>query len=141
MEEYKNVWLKAGIIYALNLAEAGLKPVEVGLGERDFYVDIESQTTLTLEEAKKFAKYKKFNFQVKDGEVEYNGMRIRISGGEIAQVEPQYFEILNISVHHPTPELQYVRIRGVGFEKEEQLKDYLSWLEKVSEYDHRVIGE
>ncbi|MFP3233400.1 MAG: threonine--tRNA ligase, partial [Sulfolobaceae archaeon] len=40
-----------------------------------------------------------------------------------------------------TPELQYVRIRGVGFEKEEQLKDYLSWLEKVSEYDHRVIGE
>jgi len=141
MEEYKNVWLKAGIIYALNLAEAGLKPVEVGLGERDFYVDIESQTTLTLEEAKKFAKYKKFNFQVKEGEVEYNGMRIRVSGGEIAQVEPQYFEILNISVHHPTPELQYVRIRGVGFEKEEQLKDYLSWLEKVSEYDHRVIGE
>lgn len=141
MEEYKNVWLKAGIIYALNLAEAGLKPVEVGLGERDFYVDIESQTTLTLDEAKKFAKYKKFNFQVKDGEVEYNGMRIRVSGGEIAQVEPQYFEILNISVHHPTPELQYVRIRGVGFEKEEQLKDYLSWLEKVSEYDHRVIGE
>lgn len=141
MEEYKSVWLKAGIIYALNLAEAGLKPVEVGLGERDFYVDVESQTTLTLEEAKKFAKYKKFNFQVKDGEVEYNGMRIKVSGGEIAQVEPQYFEILNISVHHPTPELQYVRIRGVGFEREEQLKDYLSWLEKVSEYDHRIIGE
>lgn len=141
MEEYKSVWLKAGIIYALNLAEAGLKPVEVGLGERDFYVDVESQTTLTLEEAKKFAKYKKFNFQVKDGEVEYNGMRIKVSSGEIAQVEPQYFEILNISVHHPTPELQYVRIRGVGFEREEQLKDYLSWLEKVSEYDHRIIGE
>ncbi|WP_221286702.1 threonine--tRNA ligase [Stygiolobus caldivivus] len=141
MEEYKSVWLKAGVIYALNLAQAGLKPVEVGLGERDFYVDVESQSTITLEEAKKFAKYNKFSYELKDGEVVYNGIKIKVNGGEPAPVEPQYFEILNVSVHHPTPELQYVRIRGVGFEKEEQLKDYLNWLEKVSEYDHRVIGE
>jgi len=140
MEEYKNVWLKAGVIYALNLLSAGYKPVEVGLGERDFYVDIESQTSLTLDEAKKFAVYKNYNFIVKDGYVEYNGAKIKVDG-EIANIEPKYFEILNISVHHPTPEVQYVRIRGVGFEKEEQLKDYLSWLEKVSEYDHRSLGE
>ena len=141
MEEYKSVWLKAGIIYALNLAQAGFKPVEVGLGERDFYVDVESPTVPTLDEAKKFAKYNSYDYKIEGDEVIYNNLRIKIKGGVPAQVEPKFFEILNISVHHPNPETQYVRIRGVGFEKEEQLKDYLSWLEKVSEYDHRVIGE
>ncbi|QIW24027.1 threonine--tRNA ligase [Sulfolobus sp. S-194] len=140
MEEYKGVWLKAGIIYALNLASNGFKPVEVGLGERDFYVDIESDTTLTLDEAKKFATYNQYSYQLKNGYIEFNGNKIRVLG-EPSGLEPKYFEILNISVHHPSPNVQYVRIRGVGFEKKEELEQYLKWLEEVSEYDHRIIGE
>ncbi|BFI74330.1 threonine--tRNA ligase [Sulfurisphaera ohwakuensis] len=140
MEEYKGVWLKAGIIYALNLASNGFKPVEVGLGERDFYVDIESDTALTLDEAKKFATYNQYSYQLKDGYIEFNGNKIRVLG-EPSSLEPKYFEILNISVHHPSPNVQYVRIRGVGFEKKEELDQYLKWLEEVSEYDHRIIGE
>ncbi|MEM4096953.1 MAG: threonine--tRNA ligase, partial [Metallosphaera sp.] len=31
--------------------------------------------------------------------------------------------------------------RGVAFETDEQLQDYLQWLEKASETDHRIIGE
>lgn len=140
MEEYKSVWLKAGIIYALNLANNGFKPVEVGIGERDFYVDIQSDMVLTLEEAKKFAVYSQYQYKIQDGYIEFNGNRIRVLG-EPSSVEPKYFEVLNISVHHPMPNVQYVRIRGVGFETKEQLDKYLKWLEEVSEYDHRILGE
>ncbi|AGE71197.1 threonine--tRNA ligase [Sulfolobus acidocaldarius] len=148
MESYKEVWLKAGLIYALNLLSSGnLKPVEIGLGERYFYVDIDSPDILTLDEAKDFAKYNQYDYQlVEDNRgsitVVYNGHQIKLNGGKPNQnVHPKYFQILSISVHHPSPEKQYVRVLGVGFEKEEQLKDYLNWLEKVSEYDHRIIGD
>ena len=140
MEKYKSVWLKAGIIYALNLASNGLKPVEVGTGERDFYVDIQSDTTLTLEEAKRFATYNRYEYKIKDGYIEFQGNKIRVLG-EPADIEPKYFEILNVSVHHPMPNVQYVRVRGIGFETKEELDNYLKWLEEVSEYDHRILGE
>lgn len=142
MEEYKRLWLKGGIIFALNLLSDNKKPVEIGLGERDFYVDIDSNTSLTLDEAKKYAKYTEYNFSIVDNKVKYGNAEILLNANGISPSgTPKYFEILNISTHHPTPDRQYVRIRGVAFETEEQLKDYLSWLEKASETDHRVIGE
>jgi len=143
MESYKPVWLKGAIILAINLANAGYKPVTIGLGERDFYVDIQSDTSLTLDEAKKFAKYSEAEFKVEDNYINYNGIKIKMENSEIniPSSNPKYFEILNISTHHPEPTVQYVRIRGVAFETEEQLKDYLSWLEKAEETDHRLIGE
>ncbi|BDB98782.1 threonine--tRNA ligase [Saccharolobus caldissimus] len=143
MESYKPVWLKGAIILAINLANAGYKPVTIGLGERDFYVDIQSDTSLTLDEAKKFAKYSEVQFKVENNYINYNGIKIKIENSEIniPSSNPKYFEILNISTHHPEPTVQYVRIRGVAFETEEQLKDYLNWLEKAEETDHRLIGE
>lgn len=143
LEKFKQLWLKAGIITALNLADSGYKPVEVGLGERDFYVDIESNTSLTLDEARKFAKYGDHKFSVINGNVEYSGKIIRINaeGVQIADGNPRYFEVINVSVHHPSPQVQYVRIRGVGFEREEDLKAYIDWLQQAEEIDHRLIGE
>ncbi|MEM0188924.1 MAG: threonine--tRNA ligase, partial [Saccharolobus sp.] len=142
MESYKPVWLKGAIILAINLANAGYKPVAVGLGERDFYVDIQSETTLSLDEVEKLIKVDNFNPKIDNNQVEYNGIKIKIEANEsIPAINPKYFKILNISTHHPEPLVQYVRIRGVAFETEEQLKDYLSWLEKAEETDHRLIGE
>ncbi|MEM1630166.1 MAG: threonine--tRNA ligase [Saccharolobus sp.] len=142
MESYKPVWLKGAIILAINLANAGYKPVAVGLGERDFYVDIQSETTLSLDEVEKLIKVNDFNPKIDNNQVEYNGIKIRIEANEsIPAINPKYFKILNISTHHPEPLVQYVRIRGVAFETEEQLKEYLSWLEKAEETDHRLIGE
>lgn len=144
LEKFKPLWLKAGIIVALNLADEGYNPVEIGLGERDFYIDVESKTSLTLEEAKKFLKYADHNYTINESKVFYKGKEIRINSQGIQldnSSAPKYFEILNISVHHPTPQQQYVRLRGVGFEKEEDLKAYLDWLEQVEQIDHRLIGE
>ncbi|AWR97858.1 threonine--tRNA ligase [Acidianus sulfidivorans JP7] len=142
MEEYKGLWLKGGIIVALNLLADGKKPVEIGLGERDFYVDIDSPVSIGLEEAKKYAKHNKYNFTISDNKVKSNNYEILLNANGVTPSGcPKYFEILNISVHHPSAEKQYVRIRGVAFESEEQLKDYLNWLEKASETDHRILGE
>ncbi len=142
MENYKPLWVKGAIILAINFAKAGYKPVSVGLGERDFYVDIESDSSISLEEAKKVIKETDIAFELRGDSVEYNGMKIKIEVNEsISSSTPKYFEILNISTHHPQPGVQYVRIRGVAFETDEQLKDYLSWLEKAQETDHRLIGE
>ncbi|TRM97924.1 threonine--tRNA ligase, partial [Sulfolobus sp. F1] len=142
MENYKPLWIKGAIILAINFAKSGYKPVNVGLGERDFYVDIESDSSISLEEAKKVIKETDIAFELRGDTVEYNGMKIKIEANEpISSLIPKYFEILNISTHHPQPGIQYVRIRGVAFETEEQLKDYLSWLEKAQETDHRLIGE
>ena len=141
MEEYKALWLKGGIIIAINLLNDNKKAVDVGLGERDFYVDIESDNSISLEEAKKYALYKDYNFELQGNNVIYGKFKINIDSDVKPSGNPKFFEILNISVHHPTPDKQYVRIRGVAFETEEQLKDYLNWFEKASETDHRILGE
>ncbi|NON63261.1 threonine--tRNA ligase [Acidianus sp. RZ1] len=141
MDEYRQLWLKGAIIYAINLVSKGFKVVSIGLGERDFYVDIESDSILNLEEAKEFAKPSNNEYKINDNKLLYGNQEIALNEKITPSGNPQYFEILNISVHHPSPDKQYVRIRGVSFETEEQLKDYLSWLEKASETDHRIIGE
>ncbi|EZQ06755.1 threonine--tRNA ligase [Candidatus Acidianus copahuensis] len=141
MDEYRQLWLKGAIIYAINLVSKGFKVVGIGLGERDFYVDIESDSILNLEEAKEFAKPSNNEYKINDNKLLYGNQEIALNEKITPSGDPQYFEILNISVHHPSPDKQYVRIRGVSFETEEQLKDYLSWLEKASETDHRIIGE
>ncbi|MEM0373015.1 MAG: threonine--tRNA ligase [Sulfolobaceae archaeon] len=141
-DNYKPLWLKAGILFALELVDKGYKPVEVGLGERDFYVDIESNTSITLDKLKNIKLTpKKFSIN-ENNEVEYNSVKIRIRESiKPSTIDPSYIEILNISTHHPDPQVQYVRIRGVGFSTEEELKKYLEWLEEVTEIDHRVFGE
>ncbi|MEM3353647.1 MAG: threonine--tRNA ligase, partial [Saccharolobus sp.] len=82
MESYKPVWLKGAIILAINLANAGYKPVAVGLGERDFYVDIQSETTLSLDEVEKLIKVDNFNPKIDNNQVEYNGIKIKIEANE-----------------------------------------------------------
>ncbi len=129
---YRPLWLKGGLLYAKALKESGYSPVEVGLGERDFYVDVESETSITMSEAEKLIEKVR-----PEGNVD---VRVNAEVSPSTEV-PSHFKILNISVHHPDPNRQLVRIRGVAFSSEEQLKDYLSWLEKVSEIDHRILGE
>ncbi len=141
LEQYKGLWVKGGIMLALNLIDDGKKVVEVGLGERDFYVDVESDSSIGLEEAKKYTSFRQDEVRLEGNSFSYKGHSVLIASNAKPEGNPRYFEILNISVHHPSAEKQYVRIRGVAFETEEQLKDYLSWLEKASEIDHRVIGE
>ncbi|BDC17147.1 threonine--tRNA ligase [Acidianus sp. HS-5] len=141
MEEYKGVWLKGGIILAFNLLVDGKKAVAVGLGERDFYVDVELDSSITLAEAKKYAKEGNYEIIIEGNKAKAGNYEISLESNVTPSGNPKYFEILNISVHHPTPDKQYVRIRGVAFETEEQLKDYMNWLEKASETDHRILGE
>ncbi|MEL9970019.1 MAG: threonine--tRNA ligase [Metallosphaera sp.] len=141
MESYRPLWLKGAIIIALNMTKSGLDPVEVGLGERDFYVDVRSDLSLTLQEAEKFAKWEEHNFEIRGSKVVSNGKEINIEGDVVPAGEPKYFKIINVSVHHPSERAQLVRVRGVAFETDEQLQDYLQWLEKASETDHRIIGE
>jgi len=141
-DSYKPIWLKAGILLALELADRGYKPVEVGLGERDFYVDVESNTTITLDKLKNIKLTSKKFIINENNEIEYNSLRIKIKENmKLPDSDPLYLEILNVSTHHPEPQIQYVRIRGVGFQNEGELKEYLDWLEKVSEIDHRILGE
>ncbi|MUM63811.1 threonine--tRNA ligase [Acidianus infernus] len=141
MEEYKGVWLKGGIILAFNLLADGKKAVAVGLGERDFYVDVEMDSSMTLAEAKKYAKEGNYEIKIEGKKAKAGNYEVSLESNVTPSGNPKYFEILNISVHHPTPDKQYVRIRGVAFETEEQLKDYMNWLEKASETDHRILGE
>ncbi len=141
MESYRGLWLKGAIIMALNMIEEGLTPVEIGLGERDFYIDLESETALSLQEAERFAQAKSHSFEIKDGVINSNGKQIIVQGDASPSGDPKYYKVLNISVHHPSAGVQLVRIRGVSFETKEQLEDYLQWLEKASETDHRIIGE
>ncbi len=129
---YKPLWLRGGLIYAKALEDAGYKPVEVGLGERDFYVDVESDSSITMNEAEKVLS------KVNPNEKVEVAVKADIPPSDVV---PSHFKVLNISVHHPDPSRQLVRIRGVAFTSEEQLKDYLNWLEKVSEIDHRILGE
>ncbi len=142
MEINKDVLAMAGVIYALNVMKSGLKVAEVGVGERDFYVDVVSKSAMTLDEARKFAKFEPpYDYRISNGKVESNYGSFALAHQPSVRAEPKYFEVLNVSVHHPEPGLQYVRVRGVGFEKEEELKDYLKWLEEAQEIDHRMIGE
>ncbi|MCI2414817.1 MAG: threonine--tRNA ligase [Candidatus Aramenus sp.] len=141
LEHYKGLWLKGGITLALNLIDDNKRVVEVGLGERDFYVDVESESSMSLEEAKKYAVFKQSEVKMEGNSFSYKGQSVVVASDAKPEGNPRYFEILNISVHHPSAEKQYVRIRGVAFETEEQLKDYLGWLERASETDHRIIGE
>ncbi|ABP95740.1 MULTISPECIES: threonine--tRNA ligase [Metallosphaera] len=141
MESYRGLWLKGAIVMALNMYEAGLTPVEIGLGERDFYIDVQSDSALSLQESEKFAQWKDHKYEIKDGKVTYNGKQILLQGDVTPSGEPRYFKVLNISVHHPSANVQLVRIRGIAFETKEQMDDYLQWLEKASETDHRIIGE
>ncbi|ACP54300.1 threonine--tRNA ligase [Saccharolobus islandicus] len=145
MESYKPVWLKGAVILAINLIDKGYKPVAVGLGERDFYIDVKSDTSITLDEVKKAINENVLaNVPIENNQIVYKGNKVSIIEDKVSistNLNPKYFEILNISTHHPNPNEQYVRIRGVAFETEEQLKDYLTWLEKAEETDHRLIGE
>jgi threonyl-tRNA synthetase len=131
---YRPLWLKGGIAYAKALESSGYHPVEVGLGERDFYVDVQSNSSITMAEAEKVIE------KVKYDNLNYN-FKVNSEGISPSNENPSFFKVLNISVHHPNPTVQLVRIRGVAFTSEEQLKDYLSWLDKVSEIDHRILGE
>jgi len=139
--EYKAVWLKGGIVLALNMLEAGRRVYQIGLGERDFYVDVIADSSLSLEEAENFATYKDHDFTINNGKVVSKFGEISLLDETKPSGNPRYFKILNVSVHHVSPDFQVVRIRAVAFETEEQLKDYLEWLEKASETDHRVLGE
>ena len=142
MEVNRDELINAGIIYAINALRSGVKVAEVGLGERDFYVDLVLRSSLSLEEAKKFAVYNPpYDFTVKNRVVETPYGSFKLSGEWSAKVETKYFEVLNVSTHHPEPGLQYVRVRGVGFASEEKLKEYMKWLEEAQEIDHRLIGE
>lgn len=111
MESYRGLWLKGAIIMALNMHNAGLAPVEVGLGERDFYIDVQSDSSLSLQESEKFAQWKDYKYEIKDGKIIYNGKQISFQGDVIPSGEPRYFKVLNISVHHPSANTQLVRIR------------------------------
>jgi threonyl-tRNA synthetase len=140
MEESKRrVWVSGGISVALNLIDAGYRPVKVGLGERDFFVDFESDRGISLEEAKAFAKNRRVEVQVKERRVKYNGVEFEV------ELEPageaRFIYLTNVSTHHPDQDRQYVRIRGVAFETEEELKRYLDWLREAEEVDHRILGE
>lgn len=139
--EYKAVWLKGGIVLALNMLEAGRRVYQIGLGERDFYVDVIADSSLSLEEAENFATYKDHDFTINNGKVVSKFGEISLLDETKPSGNPRYFKILNVSVHHVSPDFHVVRIRAVAFETEEQLKDYLEWLEKASETDHRVLGE
>ncbi|EWG07149.1 MAG: threonyl-tRNA ligase [Candidatus Aramenus sulfurataquae] len=141
LEQYKGLWLKGGITLALNLIDDNKRVVEVGLGERDFYVDVESESSMSLEEAKKYAVFRQSDVKIEGNSFSYKGQTVVVASDVKPEGNPRYFEILNISVHHPSAEKQYVRIRGIAFETEEQLKDYLGWLERATETDHRIIGE
>ncbi|MDT7906193.1 MAG: threonine--tRNA ligase [Sulfolobales archaeon] len=142
MDVNKDVLAVAGIQYAINALKAGMKVAEVGVGERDFYVDIVSRNVLSLDEAKKLAKFDPpYEYTVAKGRVDTPLGSFNLAYQPSIRAEPKHFEILNVSVHHPEPGLQYVRVRGVGFEREEELKDYLKWLEEAQEIDHRLIGE
>nr|WP_126451243.1 threonine--tRNA ligase [Sulfodiicoccus acidiphilus] len=122
------------------MARAGYRPVAVGVGEREFYVDVESDKSIELEEATKFAQYTDIQLKVSDGEIEVNGLRLK-SSHIPSDNKPRYFQILNISTHHPSPDRQYVRVHGVAFETEEELNRYMEWLRRAAERDHRLIGE
>ncbi len=65
---YRPLWLKGGIAYAKALENSGYHPVEVGLGERDFYVDVQSNSSITMAEAEKViekVKYDNLNYNFK----------------------------------------------------------------------------
>ncbi|QKQ99251.1 threonine--tRNA ligase [Metallosphaera tengchongensis] len=141
MESYKGLWLKGAILMAINMSKAGLKPVEVGLGERDFYVDVESDSTITLDQAEKYARWDNSTYVVSNHKVLLDGTEISIKDDVNPSGDPRFFKVLNVSTHHPSAEIQLIRIRAVAFETEQQLQDYLEWLEKASEIDHRIIGE
>jgi threonyl-tRNA synthetase len=140
---YRPIWLKAGIILAISLVDNGYKPVEIGIGERDFYIDIESKVSLSPEMIKKMMKENiEYKYEITNNFLIYKNTKIKINADILpSQDYPKFFEILNISTHHPEPNIQYVRVRGVGFSSEQELSKYLEWLEKASEIDHRIIGE
>jgi threonyl-tRNA synthetase len=140
MQDYYSTWIKGAVILAANMAKAGYKPVAIGVGEREFYIDLDSERTLSPDEVYKFARYEDVKLKVLDGEVEADGIRLKVQQAP-SDGKPAFFQILNISTHHPSPDKQYVRVHGVAFEREDELNQYMEWLRKATERDHRLIGE
>jgi threonyl-tRNA synthetase len=140
MKSNPALWAKAGVIVAINAWEAGLKPVNVGLGERDFYVDLDSNRSLTPAELERLERYSKYDYELEENVVRYKTVTFHVEQAP-SQSEPKHIKLLNVSVHHPTPERQLLRLSGVGFETETDLMEYMRWLDEAQQTDHRIIGQ
>lgn len=142
MEKNGKVWISGGLLIAHNAILKGLNPVRIGLGERDFYIDIEATSGLTLEEAKELAKYTEFDYLPLGGKAIVDNKEIEIEGFTLTEkLSPKIVDVLNVSVHRPSPERHYLRVRAVAFLNEEERENYMKWLESALEVDHRALGE
>ncbi|MCQ4345758.1 MAG: threonine--tRNA ligase, partial [Sulfolobaceae archaeon] len=98
MDVNKDVLAIAGIQYAINALKAGMKVAEVGVGERDFYIDIVSRNVLSLDEAKKLAKFDPpYEYTVAEGRVDTPLGSFSLAYQPSIRAEPKHFEILNVS--------------------------------------------
>ncbi len=73
---------------------------------------------------------------------EVNGVKAYLEPSAVPGEEPvKAIKIMNISAHNPTPDIRLVRLIGVAFASEDELKSYLEWFEEASRRDHRILGQ